>query len=425
MRPTSVQLLNDEWFVSVGLASKKVVTPDPSELKFREPVPIEIDSLSSRRDKDRERSHSRGIAQPQHERKNSANKIVSSNSYGIADKLNSSSDKLALFRTGGGAQSNNAQLSSSNNNIYQSDTSYGGIPRPNIVSNQGFSQTLKYGNPTTQDSHSPPIMKNENQPLSLRSASRERILTKETDKDKQKQAKKMASSSNNINYSSDYLRKEANKEKDYSAQLSTNNIDNSNYSSASNPNGIYSDFPHKQLFPLVGDYKLQQIENDAHEYQSSPLYNMNTLEIPPSSVRSHKDIPVYTPVDEMMKKHGVPVLIGYNDPDSKDYKYKDNYESVRNSELTEKNQELIVTIRELTKENTKLKSTIEFYATKANQHDKMKKEKDKLEKEMDEIRSINSNLNDRHTFLRDVMLDLARGFKSLVTDEWNVRFILS
>jgi regulator of replication initiation timing len=423
--------------VSLGLAKKKAAQIT-SDMIYREPQSAEYEQLNSRREKETERSYSRGlnIATPVHERKPSAGKIEPTSHFNYAsalDKIVISSDKPSPARPATGLVPPTASFQPyPSSQIYQSDNTYGGIPRPNIVSAQGFNQTVKYSSSNVQEQPSVSARKETSASgLSLRAGSRDRIL--QEDKEKLKSGGKSHFNTMNSNASStDHLKKDlSRKGSDFVAQLS--NYEGAGYSASSFNN--FKDASKKPLYPMLDPDSLSDdkgfgLLHPNLAYPSDPPSLSSTFkDYPAHSIKSFPDLTTTALTGTSSKKQAA---FGEAEPETR-YKLEQCEAQIR--ELESKNSVLSQSVKDLMKENSKLKLSLEQLAKQSPNIEKVRKEKElmerqnekqqqdlqQLQKENESFKKDNSEIIGQYKLLKDILMNMARSFKTIVEDEWEVR----
>lgn len=440
LRPTADELLQDEWFVSLGLAKRK---PQQAlaDAAFRDPLATDFDALQSRREKDSDRSHSRGLnfGPPAHERKPSSGRLDPQSPFGFPgtlEKITISSDKPAPHRPAPGLAPPTAGFQPlASAQIYHSDNAYGGIPRPNIVSAQGFNQTLKYSSHATEQTAPSARKDASSSGLSLRSGSRERVLQEDTEKLKSGKLQ-LNMPQTGLAPPEPLKRDPSRKGSDFASQLS--NLDGTAYSAASYSH--FKDAHKKQLYPLVDpdlldDHSLAPYSPALGFASNPPSLSSTIKEHAAQSIKSYPDLLAGAPPsgpNASSKKQSALYL--ETDAETR-MRLEQSEAQVR--ELESKNQVLSQSVKELLKENSKLKASLEQLAKQTPSLEKSRREKDLLErqneklqqdlqqlqKQNDSFKRDNGEIVSQLKAVKDVLMGLAKRFKTMVDNEWEVRVV--
>lgn len=476
LRPSAEEILNDEWFITLGISRKKL-PPQGQEIMFKDPINSQYES-SSRKPKENDRPYSRNLSQGLTERKNSG--YYKSNPHEgpmIADKLNSMSERSMSQRNLGGAKSNNnftqtLPSQNSSQHIKYMDNSYhgsnGGPPRSDNGIIKGFTQTMKYDASPVSNSKHPG---NVHAPIQLRSVSRERALAQEKEQEKAK-----------LKSGYSYIDTLSNRN-----QPKSHNLNNSNSGIYNSPQN-YASGSQKQLYPMVNEYGSSQ--NLPEGSPTNPSYGgSHPSSTQPSSTNHGKEVgqpghnlPGQPPLtlqgssqhtsylnssnnglntstgggsqnpytsgalndgassepyrghahsgshlgSSLARTGSAQKLVEAAPPSSVEIEMlKKRLEESEDKklELAQKNEVLVASVKELKKENSKLKNTLELYLGKSQSFEKMKKEREKLEKEVEELRvkaSDTTKLREDWEYMKEEVIELARFIKQNVHMQWIV-----
>lgn len=398
LRPSSQELLNDEWFVSLGIVKKK-----PQELRFKE---ADQEGYVSER----------GI----NERRDLGPRNVSQG-RGVAEKINSTIDRSRDKRIGGYGT---GVLSSTSMGKFQTD-SYTSI---NKQSSNNLSSTMKDFLPSTPGQYpgSPihEVKESPQQPLQLRSNSRGR-----PEDEKQKflftNVTPVPSYTQSVISASDLPKKQND---GFSSPTDTSTQKQHSYSQL----GPYSNLPPKQLYPLLQNsqqtpvYEQPVITSSHQLIQPQPISQPLSL----SSTLKSPIVPQHIPYPDIQKQEldtEQPTSPGPRSNPLQDQltamKARVSELETNNTSLENKNSVMAKDLKELKKINSQLKAAIESLQSKDSAFEKMKRDREKLEKEVEEKMLECNKIKEEYEGLKNEFIEIARFIRSNVKPNWVVMFL--
>lgn len=442
LRPTAQDLLQDEWFISLGIGKKPV---QEVQIQFKDSSPAQGFNTDRYRE-DHKEGMSRNVSQGR----------------GVAQKITTTADRSRDRRLGGG---NSGLMSSTSMGKFQSEA-YSTTQKStsNLVLN---SPGLKHAQ--TMNLPSTPIMDKgdyNSQTLNLRS------LSKGKPESDQTRAK-----NNYFNYtggspaytsggisSSDLSNKVLDGSTTPGENLSQKIYSKSLISSASNA-------PPKQLYPLLQNSQQTPVYEDSPSPQlHHPLATPTSLS---STLRSQMYLPQPSPADptpasftttvspDLIHQQGLqtPPLRPPSSQDSppqysqsqahlnphpqsstRQHQPSIDHQSTGQSLIInnlkakiddiEKSKDAIESkyqvmqqaMKELKKENTKLKAAVETFRGKDTLIAKLKEDCEKMQKELSERKSEVGRTGDGYEALKSEILDLARFIRSQIKPTWVVSY---
>lgn len=391
LRPTAQELLNDEWFVSLGIAKKKT-----QEFKFKE-TEMEQVYQSDRSGLDRKEPAPRHVSQGR--------------GVAVAEKIQSTINRSIDKRLGGYG---NGVLSSTSMGKFQTDN-YSSI---NKQSTNNLSSTLKEFGPTTPSNYHQGSPMNESkdspsQPLQLRSHSRGR-----PEDDKQKyffnNTNPMVPSYTQSSISATDLGKKPSETYVNTTEASTPK--QASYSQLAS----YSNLPPKQLYPLLQNsqqspvYEIhQQVMGSPYQPQTPPQVSNPPQPVSLSSTLKSALTPTQSTPPEMPK--ATDTAPGPRQDQSRIAELE-----AANEALEHKNSVMAKDLKDLKKVNSQLKAAIESLQNKDSAFEKMKRDRERIEKELEEKKLETNRIKEDYEVLKNEVIEVARFIRTNLKPNWVV-----
>ena len=415
LRPTAQELLNDEWFLSLGLVKRK-----PQDLKFKENM--EGEGYVSERGIDERRD------QPQRQ---------FSQGRGVAEKIQSTMERSREKKLGGYSTSILASTSMGKfqTDTYSTSSKQSATNLANPMKEFKHSSTMNLTGSPTYDHKDMP-----SQTLQLRSQSRGR-----PEDDPQNHQKTFFNQGNVIQgYSHSVISSSQIPKKTSDGFSSPSDLSTQKPASHSQL-GSYSNLPPKQLYPLLQNsqqspvYEQQQTSSPQHAgvaSPSQPLSLASTLKSglnKPSGIAGDTSSQSFTPKNihdldlpdnlspSPMSPAPGPRFPPTQDPLVPSLKAKITDLENTNSSLENKCSIMAKDLKDLRKQNDKLKAAIESLQSKDAVLEKMKREREKNEKEMEERMLDFNRIKEDYEALKNEVVEIARFIRSNLKPNWVVR----